>query len=265
MKVGFIGAGRMGCPMVGRLVETGHQVRVLGRTAGARSELTQLGATAVAEAVQAAEKADVVIVCVFTDEQVQEVCLNSELLATMPDGSVLVIHTTGSPRTVETIAASAAPHRVGVIDAPLSGGPHDIAAGRVTLFVGGADDDVAQARPALASYGDPILHVGCTGSGQLVKLVNNTLFAAQIGLVAEAVELGKRLGVEESALLAALPHGSATSRALSSIATRDSVSSFIAMVGDFIGKDVAVARLVVAGLGSDLGRMDDIVSAGLDA
>ena len=64
MKVGFIGAGRMGCPMAGRLVETGHQVRVLGRTAGARSELTQLGATAVAEAVQAAEKADVVIVCV---------------------------------------------------------------------------------------------------------------------------------------------------------------------------------------------------------
>jgi 3-hydroxyisobutyrate dehydrogenase-like beta-hydroxyacid dehydrogenase len=263
MRVGFIGAGRMGRPMVGRLVETGHQVRVLGRTVEARSELTQLGATAVAEAVQAAEKADVVIVCVFTDEQVQEVCLNSELLAAMP-GSVLVIHTTGSPRTAETIAASAAPHGVGVVDAPVSGGPHDIA-GQVTLFVGGADDDVAQARPALASYGDPILHVGPTGAGQLVKLVNNTLFAAQIGLVAEAVELGKRLGVEESTLLGALPHGSGTSRALSSIATRDSVASFIAMVGDFIGKDVAVVRKVVAELGSDLGRMDDIVSAGLDA
>jgi 3-hydroxyisobutyrate dehydrogenase-like beta-hydroxyacid dehydrogenase len=265
MRVGFIGAGRMGRPMVGRLVETGHQVRVLHRTAGARSELTQLGATAVAEAVQAAEKADVVIVCVFTDEQVQEVCLNSELHAAMPDGSVLVIHTTGSPRTAETIAASAARHGVGVVDAPVSGGPHDIAAGQVTLFVGGADDDVAQARPALASYGDPILHVGPTGAGQLVKLVNNTLFAAQIGLVAEAVELGKRLGVEESTLLGALPHGSGTSRALSSIATRDSVASFIAMVGDFIGKDVAVVRKVVAELGSDLGRMDDIVSAGLDA
>jgi 3-hydroxyisobutyrate dehydrogenase-like beta-hydroxyacid dehydrogenase len=263
MKVGFIGAGRMGRPMVSRLVEAGHQVRVLGRSAETRSEIASLGAHAVTDLAAVADTAELVIVCVFTDEQVQEVCLAGDLPATMAPGSTLVVHTTGSPRTAEALATAAAPHPVGVVDAPVSGGPHDAAAGHLTLFVGGTDDDVTRVRPALACYGDPLIHVGPTGAGQRVKLVNNTLFAAQIGLLSEAVDLGRRLGLPEAALLEALCHGSGSSRALSSIAPRGSVEAFIAMVGDFIGKDVAVIRKIVAELGSDLGRLDDIVGAGL--
>ncbi len=118
-------------------------------------------------------------------------------------------------------------------------------------------------RPLLSSYAEPVLHVGPTGSGQLVKLVNNTLFAAQIGIVAEAVRLAGRLGVDESTLLAALPHGSGTSRALGAIAAAGSADRFIAAVGEFIGKDVAVVRATVAELGGDLGMLDDVVDAGL--
>ena len=196
-RVGFVGAGRMGGPMVRRLVEAGHDVRALGRSPEKRAAVEELGAQAVTDLALVAEGADAVIVCVFTDEQVRQVCLESDLVAAMAPGAVLVIHTTGSPRTAETIAARG----IDVVDAPVSGGPHDIAAGHVTLFVGGDDDAVARVRPLLSAYGDPILHVGRTGAGQLVKLVNNTLFAAQIGLVAEGVRLGGRLGIEESALL----------------------------------------------------------------
>ena len=183
-RVGFVGAGRMGAPMVRRLVDAGHEVRVLGRTDEARQAVTELGATAVAELADAAAQADVVVVCVFTDDQVKRVCFDDGLLAAMPSGSALVLHTTGSPRTAEAIAAEA-PH-VAVVDAPVSGGPHDIAAGRIALFVGGDDDAVAGVRPVLSAYGDPVLHVGPLGSGQKVKLVNNMLFAAQLGLLAEA-------------------------------------------------------------------------------
>ena len=179
----------------------------------------------------------------------------------MAPGAVLVVHTTGSPRTAEAIAARG----VDVIDAPVSGGPHDIAAGRVTLFVGGEDDAVARAHPLLSTYGDPVLHVGRTGAGQLVKLINNALFAAQIGLVAEGVRLGGLLGIAEPALLEALTHGSAGSRALGNIARAGSAAAFIAAVGDFIGKDVAVVRETVAELGGDLGALDDMVDAGLRA
>jgi 3-hydroxyisobutyrate dehydrogenase-like beta-hydroxyacid dehydrogenase len=261
-EVGFVGAGRMGAPMVRRLVEAGHEVRALGRSVEKRRAVSELGSRPVTDLADVGSAADIVIVCVFTDEQVQQVCLESVLLPTMRSGSLLVIHTTGSPRTAESVAAEAASHGVDVIDAPVSGGPHDIAAGQVTLFVGGSDDAVEQARPVLGSYGDPILHVGVVGAGQAVKLVNNTLFAAQIGLLHEAVRLGDRLGVDEQRLLDAIGHGSAASRVASIVGARGSVDAFIDMVGKFIGKDVAVVRKTAAELGSDLGLLDDVINAG---
>ena len=125
----------------------------------------------------------------FTDEQVAQVCLAGVLVAAMPPGAALVVHTTGSPRTAQAIAAHSP--GIDVLDAPVSGGPHDIAAGSVTLFVGGPDDAVARVRPVLAAYGDPILHVGPLGAGQAVKLINNALFAAQIGLLARGRRAGR--------------------------------------------------------------------------
>jgi 3-hydroxyisobutyrate dehydrogenase-like beta-hydroxyacid dehydrogenase len=243
--------------MVARLVEAGHDVCALGSTADKRRELEQLGARAVNEVAEAATQADVVLLCVFTDEQLRQVCLDSALLPTMPPGSALVVHTTTSPKTIEAVAARA--DAVKVVDAPVSGGPHDIAAGRLTLFVGGADETVARVRPVLGCYGDPILHVGPCGAGQKVKLVNNALFAGHIGLLAEASRLGERLGVPEPTLLGALPYGSATSRVLNIVAARGSVASFIEVAGEFVGKDVNVVRSMAAELGTDLGALDDAI------
>jgi len=251
----------MGAPMVHRLVDAGHEVRVLGRTDEARQAVTELGATAVAELADAAARADVAVVCVFTDDQVKRVCFDDGLLAAMPSGAALVLHTTGSPRTAEAIAAEA-PH-VAVVDAPVSGGPHDVAAGRIALFLGGADDAVAGVQPVLSAYGDPVLHVGPLGSGQKVKLINNVLFAAQLGLLSEAARLAAGLGIDEAALLGAVAHGSGASRALGMVANAGSVASFVSAVGEFIGKDVAVARATVAELGGELGALDEVVSAGI--
>ncbi|OBK76255.1 NAD(P)-dependent oxidoreductase [Mycobacterium sp. 1274761.0] len=258
-RVGFIGAGRMGGPMVARLVQAGHDVRVLGRTPEKRDAVAILGAQPVTAVEAVAEAADVVIVCVFTDEQVRQVCLEDGLTEAMPPHAVLVIHTTGSPRTVEAVGVRG----VEVVDAPVSGGPHDIAAGEVTVFLGGRDAAVARARPVLCAYGDPVLHIGPPGAGRLVKLINNALFAAQIGLAAEAARLGGLLGVAEPALLEALTHGSAGSRALSLIARAGSAAAFNDAVGGFIGRDVAVVRQTVEELGGDLGALHDVVNAGL--
>lgn len=249
--------------MVTRLIEAGHDVAVLGRTAEKRAAIAQLGAEAVVNAAQVSAQADAVVVCVFTDEQVRQVCLNGDLLATMSPGAVLVVHTTASPRTAETIARRAAPHGVDVVDAPVSGGPHNAAAGALTLFVGGAEDAVARVRPVLSCYGDPVLHVGPLGAGQKVKLVNNALFAAHLGLLSGAVELSERLGVPESTLLAALPHGSASSRVLDIVAAGGSVASFIDTAGEFVGKDVAALRSIATELSSDLGVLDDVIDTAI--
>nr|WP_041783204.1 NAD(P)-dependent oxidoreductase [Mycolicibacterium chubuense] len=255
--VGFVGAGRMGAPMVRRLAEAGHDVRALGRTSEKRRAVQELGAHAVSEPGEVADGADVVVVCVFTDDQVREVCLDGGLLDAMPTGSVLVVHTTGSPRTVEELAARRP--EVAVLDAPVSGGPHDIAAGHITLFVGGDDAAVERARPVLAAYGEPIVHVGRPGAGQWVKLINNTLFGAQLGMLREAVSFGGRVGVDETGLLSAIGHGSAASRVIGLVEARGSVQSFIDSVGEFIGKDIAVVRGIAAETGNSLGALEGLL------
>ena len=261
-QVGFVGAGRMGAPMVRRLVEAGHEVRALGRSVEKRRAVSELGAQPVTDLADVGAESDVVVVCVFTDEQVQQVCLESVLLSTMRPGAVLVIHTTGSPRTAESVAAEAGSHGVDVIDAPVSGGPHDIAAGQVTLFVGGSDDAVERARPVLASYGDPILHVGPIGAGQAVKLVNNTLFAAQIGLLPRRCGWATGSGSTSSSCSTRSVTAARRAGWRASSGPAGSVDAFIDMVGEFVGKDVAVVRKTAAELGSDLGLLDDVINAG---
>ncbi|WP_410872848.1 NAD(P)-dependent oxidoreductase [Nocardia sp. A7] len=263
MRVGFIGAGRMGRPMVARLVEAGHTVCALARTDRAREELAAIGAITTTSVIELAWASEVVLVCVFTDEQVREICLDGPLLAELPRGALIVVHTTGSPATAAVVAATAHEWGIGVVDAPVSGGPHDIAAGTLTVFLGGADPDVATARAVVRAYADPVLHVGALGAGQRVKLVNNILFAAQIGLVAEAVRLGAQLGLPEPALLAALPHASSGGRAIASVASRGSVDEFRSTVGEFLRKDIAVAHDLVAALGADLGLLGPAIRAGV--
>lgn len=243
--------------MVARLVAGGHHVTALGRTAEKRRDLERLGARTVSETPEAGAQADIVMLCVFTDQQARGVCFDGGLLSAMPPGSALIVHTTTSPKTIAAIAARA--DGVDVIDAAISGGPQDIAAGRLTLFVGGTDDAVARVRPVLSCYGDPVLHVGPAGAGQKVKLVNNALFAGHIGLLAAATRLGERLGVPESTLLTALPHGSATSRVLSMVAAGGSVASFMELACEFVRKDVAVVLGIAEELGLDLGALADVI------
>jgi 3-hydroxyisobutyrate dehydrogenase-like beta-hydroxyacid dehydrogenase len=248
MRLGFVGAGRMGRPMVGRLAAAGHQVRVLARSPRARQDLAGEGHDVADDLSGVAAGAEAVLVCVLTDAQVRKVGLG--LLDHMTPRSTLVVHTTGSPRTILSIVDESTPRGVDVIDAPVSGGPHDAAAGRLTLFVGGAAEPVAHLRPVLASYGEPVLHVGPCGAGQRVKLVNNALFAAQLGLALDAARLASGWGVDEAVLLDALTHGSAASRALSGAVTRRSVAAFARSIAGFLTKDLDVLKAEAADLGS---------------
>lgn len=251
----------MGRPMVHRLMAAGHSVRVLGRSAEVRTTLAAEGIQATGDLEAVAAESDAVVVCVFSDDQVREVCLDGPLVDLLPAGSTLVVHTTGSPRSVEMIAARTESRGIGVLDAPVSGGPHDIAAGQITMFVGGADETLATTRPLLDSYGSPVLHVGPLGSGQLVKLINNALFAAHIGLLSDAVRLGTQLGLDEGTLVGALTQGSSASRALTGVAGRGSVARFAEAVGEFVTKDTDVVHAVTEELGGDLGAIDAALAA----
>ncbi|MFE6820902.1 NAD(P)-dependent oxidoreductase [Streptomyces sp. NPDC057690] len=255
LRVGFVGAGRIGLPMVSRLVGAGHRVHVCDRSGGARTALERAGASSSPDPAEAARGAEAVVVCVHTDAQVRE--LGAGLLDAMPATSVLIVHTTGSPATTGHLSDRARSRGIEVVDAPVSGGPHDIASGCVTLYCGATHEGMRRARRVLGAYGEPILHCGPPGAGQRMKLVNNAVFTANIAVLAAAVRLAGGLGLAESAVLTGLGHGSGDSRALSGAASRGSVGAFARGVGEFVGKDMTVVRDVAAELGQDLGLLAD--------
>ncbi|WP_269453240.1 NAD-binding protein [Yinghuangia sp. ASG 101] len=113
----------------------------------------------------------------------------------------------------------------------------------------------------LGAYASPILLVGPAGNGQRVKLVNNALFVAQVGLAIDAVRLAGSVGIEESAILAALPHGSGASRALGVVGNGGSVDAVAGRLGALMSKDVDVVREVARNAGADLGIIGTVLSS----
>ena len=192
-RVSFVGAGQMGSPMVQRLLDAGVPTTVYARRAEVRERFERAGAPVVAVISDAARDADVVIVCVYSDSEVDEVALGADgLLASMSPGAILALHTTGSPATAKRLAEAAAGRGVKVVDAPVSGGANDIVAGHLTVMLGGEPDDVERVSSVVAAYSDAIFPVGELGSAQALKLVNNALFAANVQLVAAGGARGQR-------------------------------------------------------------------------
>jgi 3-hydroxyisobutyrate dehydrogenase-like beta-hydroxyacid dehydrogenase len=249
VNVGMVGLGEMGMPMLERLRAAGHDVSFRARRPEVIARAESLGAR---PAEDFADR-DCVIICVYSDDQVREA--GPGIIARMRPGATLVNHTTGSPATVELLARAASPRGVRVLDAALSGGPADVRAGALTLLVGGDEAVLEDARPALASYAGPILHVGALGDGQRVKLVNNALFAAHVGLAAEAERVASDLGVDPVKALAAIRHCSGDSRALGTAIAVGSAAKMTELAGRFIRKDVAVVQQVARELGVELGRL----------
>jgi len=262
MKIGFIGAGRMGRPMVDRLMAAGHDVTVLVRRPETRVAAEADGLSVADTVAATVSDADVVIVVVLTDEQVRSVCLGPDgALATMKPGATLVQHTTSDPGTATVLAEAAGAGDISVLDAALSGGPHNIADGSLTLWVGGDPTVVDEMRPVLGAYSSPITHVGALGDGQRVKLVNNALFVAQIGLAIDAVRLAGSIGIGEEAILEAVAQGSGSSFAFNVVARGGSVAVVPERLGALMGKDVDVVREVARAAGADLGVIGSVLSS----
>jgi 3-hydroxyisobutyrate dehydrogenase-like beta-hydroxyacid dehydrogenase len=247
MRVGMVGLGQMGMPMLDRLRAAGHDVGFWARHQETIDRARGAGAVPVAGFADH----DVVIVCVYSDEQVHDV--GPEALLSMDPGSVLVLHTTSSPKTVDHLVDLARVPAVTVIDAAMSGSPDDVAAGRLTLLVGAEQSDLDRVRPVLSAYAGEIISVGSAGDGQRVKLLNNALLAAQTRLVADAERCATALGLDPGVALEAIEHCSGDSRALRYAVGAGSARRFDELAGRFVRKDVAVAEESAKDVGVDLG------------
>jgi len=242
-----IGAGRMGRPIVDRLVAAGYEPTVLTRRPQARAAAEAAGLRCADTVRETVRDAQAVLTVVFDDEQLRAAALGpAGVIAAMPAGAILVQHTTCDPATMTLLAETAAKRGISVLDAALSGNPRDIAAGQLTVWAGGAEQALADVRPLLDSYASPVMFAGPVGNGQRIKLINNALFVAQVGLAVDAVRLAGSMGISEEQILAAVAQGSGASRALSS-------------VGELMSKDISVVRAAAERAGADLGLIGQVL------
>jgi 3-hydroxyisobutyrate dehydrogenase len=204
MRIGFIGLGAMGLPMAGHLVAAGHDVTVASRSRGPIEAAVALGAHDGGTPLGVAEEAELIILCVPNSPQVVEVV--DGMLAALGGGKTVVDCSTIDPEVerAQHVRVSATGARY--LDAPLSGGTAGARNGVLTLMVGGDAPTLEEVTPALAAFAGLIVHVGGPGMGQVVKLCNNLIYAAQMTATAEATALAVRSGVDMHKLFEVLTH-----------------------------------------------------------
>ena len=210
MKIAFAGLGVMGAPMARHLVNAGHGVVGFNRTqAKAQAWAEAVGARAAATVSEAAQGAELFILCVGNDDDVRAVV--TEALPHLAEGAVIVDHTTTSARLAREMAEAAAEVGRAFIGAPVSGGQAGAENGQLSVMAGGDAEALARAEPALKAYSKAIKHMGPAGSGQLTKMVNQIAIAGVVQGLAEAVHFAQVAGLDTDAVFDAVSKGAAQS------------------------------------------------------
>ena len=204
MRVGFIGLGAMGLPMTRHLVDAGHEVMVASRSRAPIDAAVGFGAMEGDGPRAVVEASDVTILCVPNSPEVIEVI--DAALPVIGSDTTIVDTSTIDPEVEraqhERVSATGAKY----LEAPLSGGTVGAQKGTLTLMVGGDAAVLEAARPALDPFAGLIVHVGGPGMGQVVKLCNNLIYAAQMLATAEATVMATKAGVDLAQLYEVLTH-----------------------------------------------------------
>jgi len=204
VKLGFVGLGAMGLPMTRNLVAAGHRVTVASRSRPPVDEAVAFGAVDGGTLAGVAAASEVLVLCVPNSPEVVQVL--DGVLPGLAPGTIVVDCSTIDPDVERAQHARVAEAGGRYLDAPVSGGTVGAANGTLTLMVGGDAATLEDARPALDPMAGLVVHVGGPGMGQVVKLCNNLVYAAQMVATAEAAALARRSGVDMAKLLEVLLH-----------------------------------------------------------
>jgi 3-hydroxyisobutyrate dehydrogenase len=240
LRVGFVGLGSQGGPMARRIIEDGFPTTLWARRPESLAPYDGTGAAYAADRRALGFTSDVLCLCVIGDADVDEVLRGDEgALGGMDPGGIVVIHSTVHPDTCRRLQDDFTD--LHFIDAPVSGGGHMAAAKTLLVMVGGEDEVVERCRPVLATFANPLVHLGGLGAGQAAKVLNNSLFTAHLGLAASIFSAAAHLGVDIDALTKVLSTGSGRSYAGEVIANSGhSLAVMAALAGPLLAKDVGI-------------------------
>lgn len=211
--IAFIGLGNMGGPMAANLAKAGHEVRGFDVVEEARDRAAEQGITIIETAEEAAQGAEVVFTSLPNGGLVKQVL--ESVLAANEDAKTYVDVSTIAVAEARELADTVSKAGSAFLDAPVSGGIAGAAAGTLAFMVGGTAEDFAKVKPLLDIMGKSVTHCGDIGNGQAVKACNNMILAVQQIVLAEALVLGERLGLEHQAFYDVVSNATGNSWSLS--------------------------------------------------
>lgn len=213
--IGFIGLGIMGKPMARNLLKAGHVLIIHNRSRAAVDELTREGARPMNNAKDVAEHSDIVVTMLPDSPDVELVYVSEQgIFAGAKSGSLLVDMSSISPVVARKLAAEAERRGCDMLDAPVSGGEAGAIGATLSIMIGGKASAVERAMPLFQTLGKNIVHVGDAGAGQVTKAANQMVVGTTIAIVAEALVLAKKAGVDPAKVRQALLGGFAQSKIL---------------------------------------------------
>ena len=212
MKIGFIGVGVMGAPMVQNLMKKGHELSVYNRTKEKAAGVVAAGAKWCESAGACAKDQDVVITIVGYPKDVEEVYFApGGILDSAAPGTVLIDMTTTSPRLSERIYAAAKEKGMTALDAPVSGGDVGAQKGTLAIMVGGDREAFDRMQEVFAAMGTNIRYMGGAGCGQHTKMANQIAISGCIAAVCEAIAYAEACGLKPQEMFDAISTGAAGS------------------------------------------------------
>jgi 3-hydroxyisobutyrate dehydrogenase len=203
-KIGFIGLGNMGVPMVKNLAKAGYDVMVYNRTAEkAYAVQAETGVKVAERATDLVQNADLIISMLTNDAAVKEIYEGPEGLfqAVKTEGLIIVDMSTVSPETTRELARSAGQHGISYLDAPVSGSVKPAAEGQLVIMAGGEPGAFNRVKPVLELLGKSATLLGGHGSGNVAKLAINLFLGITIQGLSEATLFASRNGISPEALL----------------------------------------------------------------
>jgi 3-hydroxyisobutyrate dehydrogenase len=191
-KIGFVGLGVMGAPMARHVLDANGSIWVYNRTVSKAQELIDAGAI-FAQIEDLADHCDVILVCVTRSEDVKE-CLD-RLMHAKP-GTLVVDHSTIAPRDAKAFHEELSLKKLRFVDAPITGGSVGALAGKLTIFMGGEEADVAEAKEIAKPYTKRAERVGGPGAGQMAKMVNQIAVAGTLLSLCESLAFAEKAGLD---------------------------------------------------------------------
>ena len=216
-RIAFLGLGIMGRPMATNLAAAGIEVVAWNRTAERAEQLAaeQAGVSVAASPEEAARAAGAAITMVPDVPEVEAVLLGTGGAADgLGPGGLAIDMSTISPTASRSIGLRLSERGIAFVDAPVTGSRTRAEDATLTIMAGGSHEAFARARPYLEAMGKLVLHVGPQGHGSMVKLINNTMAAANAAALAESIALGRAAGLDLEKTLQVAAAGSGDSAML---------------------------------------------------